>query len=96
MPTAAEIGKAGPLRMLQSRYDSAAPIEGAQKTWDALPQARMIVVEDEYQHSIFPYGTACVDEKIARCFLHGQLPERISNCAGKALGAQDDEDDDDA
>lgn len=94
MPTAAEIGKAGPLLMLQSRYDSATPIEGAQNTLNALPKARMIVVENEYQHSIFPYGTACVDEKIARYFLQGQLPERISSCAGKALGAQEDEDDD--
>ncbi|MNF18217.1 hypothetical protein D3C80_2221630 [compost metagenome] len=61
-----------------------------------MPQARMIVLEDKYQHSIFHGGTACVDEKIARCFLHGQLPERISSCAAKALGAQDDDDKDDA
>ncbi len=75
-----------PLLMLQSRYDGHTPIEGAMATLAALPQARMIVVEDEYQHGVFPYGTQCVDRQVADYFLDGTLPQRLSSCAGKPLG----------
>lgn len=78
-------GKAGPLLMLQSRYDGATPFEGALGTLDALPNARMIMIEDEYTHGLFPYGTACVDGQVADYFLHGTLPARTSSCAGKPL-----------
>lgn len=99
-PAIAEVRKAGDLLMLQSRYDTATPVEGALRTLYALPNARMIVVENEYQHLVFPYGTACVDKQVANYFLHGQLPERLSSCAGKPLGDdeedEEDEDDEDA
>lgn len=75
-----------PLLMLQSRYDGRTSIEDAMATLAALPQARMIVVEDEYQHGVFPYGTQCVDRQVADYFLDGTLRQRLSSCAGKPLG----------
>ncbi len=53
------------------------------ETWTALPQARMIVVEDEYQHGLFPYGTDCVDNQVADYFLQGTLPQRLGSCAAR-------------
>ncbi len=75
----------GAVLMLQSRYDGATPVEGAMATLAALPNARMIVVEDEYAHGLFPYGTECVDAQVADYFLQGRLPLRTSSCAGKPL-----------
>ena len=72
--------------MLQSRYDSSTPVEGALATLAALPKASMIVVENEYKHGLFPYKTECVDAQVAAYFLHGALPSRISSCAGTPLG----------
>ena len=87
MPAVAEASKAGPLLMLQSRYDASTPVEGAMRTWAALPNARMIVVENDYRHGVFPYGAACVDKQVANYFLYGQLPERTSSCPGRMQGA---------
>lgn len=97
--------KAGPLLMLQSRFDALTPVEGAQVAHNALPNASMILVEDEFTHAIFPYGTDCVDGPVAHYFLHGTMPQRLSTCAGKPLsfdadldvdgdGDGDDDDDD--
>jgi pimeloyl-ACP methyl ester carboxylesterase len=80
---AAPPGEGAPLLMLQSRYDGFTPAEQAMATLAALPQARMIVVEDEYQHGLFPYGTECVDRQVADYFLKGTLPQRLGSCAGK-------------
>ena len=79
----APAGEGAPLLMLQSRYDGQTPVEGAMETWTALPQARMIVVEDEYQHGLFPYGTDCVDNQLADYFLQGTLPQRLGSCAAR-------------
>ena len=86
-PPLAAATKAGPLLMLQSRYDAATPVEGAQKTLDALPNASMIVIEDEYTHGLFPYNDSCVDAKVADYFLNGTMPPRTSSCAGRPLPA---------
>ena len=71
--------------MLQSRYDALTAIEGAMASFGALPNASMIVVENEYMYGIFPYGQDCVDEKVVDYFLHGKMPARMSSCAGKAF-----------
>ena len=89
-PSLAAARTAGPLLMLQSRYDAATPWEGALASLDALPNASMIMVENEYTHGLFPYGQACVDEKVVDYFLHGQMPARMSSCAGKPLPADAD------
>ncbi|WP_159917377.1 alpha/beta hydrolase [Pantoea sp. 18069] len=78
-------GQGLPILMLQSRYDGATPVESALATWAAWPNARMIMVEDEYEHGLFPYGTECVDVQVADYFLDGTLPLRTSSCAGKPL-----------
>lgn len=83
----AEAAKQVPLLMLQSRYDALTPMEGAQITLDTLPNASMIVIEDEYSHGLFPYGVACVDAKVADYFVNGTMPERITSCSGKPLPA---------
>lgn len=82
-PLAATAG----LLLLQSRYDALTPIENALSNLDSLSNASLIVVEDEYKHGLFPYGQACVDEKVVDYFLHGTLPARLSSCAGKPLKA---------
>lgn len=79
-------GQGPQILMLQSRYDGTTPLEGAQATLAALPNARMIVVENDYVHGLFPYGTDCVDGQVAAYFLQGTLPARTSSCAGKPLG----------
>ena len=84
-PPLAAATKAGPLLMLQSRNDGLTPIEGALKTLDALPNASMIVIENEHRHGLFPYKTDCVDGQVAGYFLNGTQPPRISSCAGKPL-----------
>jgi pimeloyl-ACP methyl ester carboxylesterase len=86
-PPLAAAAKAGPLLMLQSRYDAETPIEGAQNTLDALPNASMIVIENEYSHGLFPYNETCVDAQVADYFLNGTVPPRTSSCAGKPLPA---------
>lgn len=86
-PPLAAATQAGPLLMLQSRYDAETPVEGAQKTLDALPNASMIVIENEYSHGLFPYGESCVDSQVADYFLNGTMPPRTSSCAGKPLPA---------
>ncbi|MGB6055846.1 MAG: alpha/beta hydrolase [Burkholderiaceae bacterium] len=84
-PSLAAAAKAGPLLILQSRYDAATPIEGAQASRDALPNASMIVVENEYSHGVFPYGDGCVDPQVGAYFANGTLPLRGASCAGKPL-----------
>ncbi len=93
MPAAALMRTSTPVLMLQSEYDSLTPLEGARKTWEALPDARLIVVEKAHAHGVFPYGTACVDSQVARYFLDGKVPSQsLGSCAGKAPVADDDED----
>lgn len=77
--------KAGPILMLQSRHDAITPIEGARATLNILPNASMIVVENEFKHGLFPYGEECVDAQVVNYFLHGTMPARVSSCAGKPL-----------
>lgn len=75
-----------PILMLQSYYDAVTPVEGAMETLNALPNAHMMVVENEYKHGLFPYGKASVDAKVAEYFLTGTLPfGRVSYHAGKPL-----------
>lgn len=87
MPPLAMASQAGPLLMIQSRYDALTPFEGAEVSFGLLPNASMIMVEGEYQHGVFPYGQNCVDEKVVNYFFSGTVPERLSSCAGKLFPA---------
>ncbi|MEG1770713.1 MAG: alpha/beta fold hydrolase, partial [Comamonas sp.] len=89
-PPLAAAATVGPLLLLQSRYDAMTPVENAQTNLDSLPNASLIVVEDEYKHGLFPYGLPCVDEKVVQYFLQGTLPARLSSCAGKPLAGDTD------
>lgn len=67
--------------LIQSGYDVATPAEGALKAFESLPGAKLVYIENELSHTIFPYNTECVDAKVANFLLNGSLPvEDISNC----------------
>ena len=82
---ALDASKVAPILMLQSRFDAPTPVEGAQKTLAALPNASMLLIENEYTHGLFPYGESCVDRQVADYFVNGTMPPRTSSCAGKPL-----------
>jgi len=82
--TAAE--KLPPILLVQSELDAATPSEGALRAFETLPNAGLVFIENEMSHGLFPYGTDCVDTKIARYLLGGKLPsERTSTCKAKPL-----------
>lgn len=72
--------------MLQSEYDPYTLLEGALKTFAVLPNASMIVLENEFQHFVLvPYGDDAVDLPIARYLLQGIQPPRLTRVEGKPL-----------
>ena len=72
--------------MLQSEYDPYTILEGALKTFAALPNASLIVVKGEFQHFVLlPYGDDSIDRPIAEYLLHGTQPPRLTTCEGKPL-----------
>ena len=81
-------GRAGGILMLQSRYDGITPVEGALAAFDKLPNASMIMIENEYTHALFPYGDTCVDPLVGDYFATGKMPARISSCAGRPLDGE--------
>lgn len=85
-PAVEKLAGAGNIVMLQSELDPWTIMEGAMKTFEALPNASMILIRDEYSHGpIPPYGRECVDRPIAEYFLYGTPPQRLTTCAGKPL-----------
>ena len=72
------------LLLLQSRYDTQTPAEGALQALSKLSNASMIMIENECSHGLFfPYGTECVDLAVARYFNDGMLPQRMTTCESK-------------
>ncbi|WP_145975352.1 alpha/beta hydrolase [Deinococcus gobiensis] len=71
-----------PILMLQNEYDPATPAEGALAALKAFPSAKMLFVDDEAQHTAFPYGTDCVDLQVAQYFLNGTMPAQKFNVCG--------------
>ncbi len=87
-PPIESVISAGNILMLQSELDPWTPVEGAMKTFAALPTASMILVQNEYSHGLYPpYGSACIDRPVAEYFLYGKQPDRLTTCAGKPLAA---------
>jgi len=74
-----------PILLLQSRFDAATPLEGAEQTLAGLPGARMVLVEDEYTHALYPYGDNCVDTSVLEYFSTGKQPASGASCTGKPL-----------
>jgi pimeloyl-ACP methyl ester carboxylesterase len=77
-----------PILLLQNELDPATPKEGALQALNSLPSAKMIFVDNEAQHTAFPYDDQCVDLQVANYFLSGTMPDKKFNvCAAKALPA---------
>ena len=75
-----------PILMVQTGFDAATPSEGAVRAFETLPGARLVYVENEMSHAIFPYNTSCVDERVAAYLLDGTLPEEdVTSCDAKPL-----------
>ena len=68
-----------PILMLQNELDPATPKEGALDALKSLPSAKMIFVDNEAQHTAFPYGDTCVDSQVAQYFLDGSMPANKFN-----------------
>ena len=85
-PPVDTIARTGGFVMLQSEYDPYTILEGALKTFAALPNASLIVVKREFQHFVLlPYGDDSVDRPIAEYLLYGTQPPRLTTCEGKPL-----------
>ncbi len=85
-PSAEAIVGAGAFVMLQSEYDPYTVLEGALRTFSALPSASLILVKGEFQHFLLlPYGNDAIDLPIAKYLLDGEPPQRLSIVAGNPL-----------
>lgn len=75
-----------PLLLVQAEFDPATNTRGALDAFESVPNAKMVFVNDEKLHGVFPHGTACVDAAVARFLFDGTLPsERITRCAANPL-----------
>jgi hypothetical protein len=87
-PALALASQAGGIVMLQTQMDARTPLEGALKSFAAMPNASLVLVEGEYNHGLaLPYQVDCVDIPLAEYFLSGKQPVRQSSCTGKPLSA---------
>ncbi|WP_170223124.1 alpha/beta hydrolase [Nonomuraea turkmeniaca] len=72
--------------MLQSELDVATAYEGALSAARHLPGARMISVDNEGSHGVFPYYTTCVDDRVHAYLLDGVLPgDKFTACQAVPL-----------
>ncbi|MBT2897202.1 alpha/beta hydrolase [Streptomyces sp. McG3] len=70
----------------QSELDGATAYEGALDAAQGLPGVKMISVDNEGSHGLFPYGTPCVDGPIEKYLLTGEQPTQHFNvCQGAPL-----------
>lgn len=80
-----------PILMVQTGFDPATPVEGALRAFESLPNAHLVYIENEMSHIAFPYGTECVDAKVANYLLDGTLPdENISDCEALPLPGEEE------
>ncbi len=74
--------------ILQSQFDPQTTAEGAMRSLAALPNASLVLVGNSINHVVMvPYGSDCIDQTVADYFLDGVRPERLKNCPGKLLPA---------
>jgi pimeloyl-ACP methyl ester carboxylesterase len=75
-----------PILMVQTEFDPATNTRGALTAFGSLPNAKMVFINDEKQHGVFPHGSECVDAAVAQYLLDGTMPsERVTNCAANPL-----------
>jgi pimeloyl-ACP methyl ester carboxylesterase len=80
--------RAGGIVMLQSQLDPQTPLEGALKSWAALPNASLVQIDGEITHAVgVPYGRPCIDLAIGEYLVAGTQPSRETRCEGKPLPA---------
>lgn len=70
---------------VQSQYDAATWAEGALDTVARLPNARLVYLPGEYQHGLFPYDSACVDNTVATYLLGSTPTARETRCEAHPL-----------
>ncbi|MEK7948297.1 alpha/beta hydrolase [Pigmentiphaga sp. YJ18] len=88
-PPLSRAGASAPILMLQSEFDAQTATEGARRSFDALPQAHLVVVTGAYSHGVVPESNACVDATIGTYFANGVVPGRSSTCAEPPLPYED-------
>lgn len=71
--------------MLQSQYDAATATEGAMRSFEALPAARLIQVPGEFQHALYPYDDECLDTATTRYLLGESPASRVTTCPAHPL-----------
>ena len=85
-PPLQRAAQAGAVVMLQSSLDAQTPVEGAEQSLSALPNASLVLIRNEHTHGVMlPYGQSCVDDPVARYFLNGTPLPRRTECDGNAL-----------
>ncbi|SER24835.1 Pimeloyl-ACP methyl ester carboxylesterase [Lentzea xinjiangensis] len=78
------------LLVAQSELDAATAYEGGLATAKALPNAKMISVDNEGSHGLFPYNTDCVDDPIVFYFQTGATPRKqFTGCQALPLPGED-------
>jgi pimeloyl-ACP methyl ester carboxylesterase len=74
-----------PVLMVQSEFDPATNTSGARKALYSTPNAKMVFVNDEKQHGVFPHSE-CVDKAVVQHLLDGTMPNgKVTNCAANPL-----------
>jgi pimeloyl-ACP methyl ester carboxylesterase len=73
------------LLMLANSDDPATPLAGALIARSRTPNARLVTVLDEADHTIYGYGDSCADGYANRWLLHGLLPQGNPVCPGVSL-----------
>jgi pimeloyl-ACP methyl ester carboxylesterase len=78
------------LLVAQSELDAATAYEGGLATAKALPNAKLISVDNEGSHGLFPYNTDCVDDPIVFFFQTGATPRKqFTGCQALPLPGED-------
>lgn len=81
--------KDAPLLMLQSQFDVPTPLSGAMETFEQLPAAHMVRVQNEGAHGLIVYQTECVDLAVMDHLLGKEPSQRLTECQGKPLPFDD-------
>jgi pimeloyl-ACP methyl ester carboxylesterase len=74
-----------PMLMVNNQDDPVTPLEGALHAASRFPSARLLVVRNESQHTIYGQGNACVDGYVDAFLLTGALPPEAATCEGFPL-----------
>lgn len=75
--------------VLQNELDSMTPYEQGHAAGTGLPNASLIVVDNENAHGVFPYGTDEVDRPVIDFLLGGDRPAETIVAAGKPMPMDD-------